>query len=110
MMSSLPTHHHRGETKGENRHVVNCVPTRDGRWHVSCQFAATLTRSKIVYIFCLLVVAFWFFVAPSLGLSDGRQEILLREKIHGLENIMSQKISCVAPLLARSRRRSAPRT
>jgi hypothetical protein len=77
----------------DKRGVVSCVPTRDGRVHVSLQVAATLTRNKIYFLGAALFCAAVYLMRTSIGLGGTRAEEALRLRVASLESAMSRKIS-----------------
>jgi hypothetical protein len=82
--------------RADEKRVVGCVPTRDGRLHVSCQIAATLTRAKLVFLGALALVVAAFSARASLGFGESRVERALRERVGNLEAAMGRKVSWLA--------------
>lgn len=69
-----------------------CTRTRDGRIHINCQAAATLTHGKLAFIVVIALVLLAYILAPVLGFSD---ESSLRRRVRELEHAMGQKVSWV---------------
>jgi hypothetical protein len=88
----LPVSRSDADAKKDQR-AISCVPTRDGRVHISFQLAATLTHGKLAFLAGAALVLAYFFLGPWLGFGASHQEQLLRQKLHSLESTLAQKLS-----------------
>lgn len=77
----------------EKRGIVACVPTRDGRVHISLQVAATLTKAKLWFLCAACVCVAFFLLRASIGLGSTRVEEALRSRVASLETAMERKVS-----------------
>jgi hypothetical protein len=84
-----------GTTSGDGKdklRTVGCVPTRDGRWHVTAQFAATCTLQKLLFVAAFTLACLVFLLGPRFGLLE---DAGLRRRVRELERGVSRRLSWV---------------
>ncbi len=87
---------HRPGDAGKEKHAVTCVPTRDGRLHISFQLAATLTRAKLYFLGSLFLLVVIASLRAGMGFGESRVERVLRERVGNLEGALGRKVSWLA--------------
>ena len=91
----LPLDHRSDFSKDKPR--AGCLlPTRDGRLHISLQFAATLSHAKAAFLAALLLIFGWLFLSPTLGLGVTSSELSLRARVTTLEGALGKRLAWLA--------------
>lgn len=69
-----------------------CQATRDGRMHVTLQFAATCTRGKSAFVCVVAAALLLFILAPFFGVPPAETQ----RRLTLLEEALAQRLSWVA--------------